>query len=53
MWDPISIFYMMWVLNVNLPEARLNVLDVVEAKEKQIIDRSISDTVTVRTGIDN
>jgi hypothetical protein len=27
MWDPVSMFFMMWTLNVNMPVARLNVHD--------------------------
>lgn len=51
MWDPISIFYCMWVLNAGLPDARLNVVDVIEAKEQKIIVDSISDSVKLREGV--
>jgi len=51
MWDPISIFYCAWVLNIGLPEARLNVSDVIEANEQRIIVEHINNSVTIRKGI--
>ena len=47
MWDPISIFACMWILNSGLPDARLNVAYVIEQKEQQII----IDNVKLREGI--
>ena len=51
MWDPISIFFCMWVLNVGLPEARLKVSDAIEAKEQKIIVDSICNSVKLRNGV--
>lgn len=51
MWDPISIFFCAWVLNIGLPEARLKVADVIEAREQQIIVEHISKSITIREGI--
>jgi len=47
MWDPISIFVCMWILNSGLPDARLKVADVIKAKEQKII----SETVKIREGV--
>jgi len=45
MWDPISIFYCMWILNsAELPNSRLNVSEVIAQKENNII----SSTVDIR-----
>jgi hypothetical protein len=37
MWDPVSIFVCMYILNTGLPEARLKVSDIVsiEASNKK------------------
>jgi hypothetical protein len=51
MWDPISIFACMWILNTGLPDARLKVADVVEKREQQIIIDNIADYVKLREGI--
>jgi len=51
MWDPISIFYCMWVLNIGLPEGRLGVADSIQLKEEAIINRTIIDSTTIRGGI--
>jgi hypothetical protein len=32
MWDPISVFVCMYILNVGLPEARLKVSDISSIK---------------------
>lgn len=29
MWDPVSVFVCMYMLNVGLPDARLNVNDII------------------------
>lgn len=52
MWDPISIFYLMMVLNASeLPAQRLSVKEVVEAKELKIIQDKIKTDVTLRQGV--
>jgi hypothetical protein len=51
MWDPISLFYMMWVLNTGLPSARLNVVDVINDKENKIFIDTISEQVKLRDGV--
>lgn len=52
MWDPISLFFCMWVLNIGMPEARLKVSDIIIAKEEALINRTITDSVQVRESID-
>jgi len=47
MFDPISVFYCMWVLNSGLPDARLKVQDVVKDKE----NKPIVETVALRKGV--
>jgi len=51
MWDPVSIFACMWVLNTGLPDARLRVADVIKKQEQQIIIDNITDYVKLREGI--
>ena len=48
MWDPISVLFCMWILNAGLPEARLHVHDVIEAREQKIITDTILQSVTIR-----
>lgn len=38
----------MWILNAGLPEARLHVHDVIEAREQKIITDTILQSVTIR-----
>lgn len=47
MWDPISMLYMMWLLNAGMPEARLNVHSVMEAN-KQALSERIHQDITLR-----
>lgn len=47
MWDPISLFFCAYILNIGMPEARLKVRDIIEQKEKNIICESVS----IRKGI--
>lgn len=49
MWDPISLFYCMWILNTGLPNARLNVAEAIKNRENNL--EKISKTVTLREGI--
>ena len=51
MWDPISLLYCMWILNVGLPDARLSVKDVVEAKEQKTIIDTITNSIKIREGV--
>jgi hypothetical protein len=51
MWDPVSIFAIMWNLNAGMPEARLRVNDVVEANESHIIVEHIANSSILREGI--
>lgn len=51
MWDPISIFYCMWVLNIGLPEGRLSVSEAILLKEEAIINKTIVESATIRGGI--
>lgn len=48
MWDPISLFYCMWILNVNLPNGRLNVLDLIKDKEEAIFNNYIHNNTKLR-----
>ena len=51
MWDPISLFYMMWTLSTGLPDARLNVAEVIQARENKIIIEHITESISLREGI--
>lgn len=51
MWDPISVFFCMWVLGAGLPEARLKVSEVIEANEQQMIVDTIRKSTTIREGV--
>lgn len=51
MWDPISLFFCMWVLNINMPDARLKVSDIILAKEEVLINKTIIDSVQTRKDI--
>ena len=51
MWDPISIFYLMYVLSIDMPKSRLSVADVIEAKETKIFVETISESVKLRDGV--
>ena len=48
MWDPLSVFFCMWILNAGLPEARLRVSDVIQANEQRVITETICKSVTIR-----
>lgn len=50
MWDPVSVFMCMWVMNAGLPDARLKVEEVLKVKEEQIIVDHLSRQVTLREG---
>lgn len=48
MWDPISLFYCMWILNAKeLPNQRLSVKEMIDIKEQTIINNQ----VTLREGV--
>ena len=47
MWDPVSMLYVMWLLNASMPEARLNVHSVVEANRQALSERIHRD-ITLR-----
>lgn len=52
MWDPISIFYLMLMLNTSeLPDQRLSVKEVIEARELKIIQDKMKTDVTLRQGV--
>jgi len=51
MWDPISTFFCMWILNINMPYARLNVDEVIKAKEERLITDTIVESTQLRSGI--
>ena len=51
MWDPISLFYMMWALNTGLPHARLNVSEAIQARDNKIAIEHIVESVSLREGI--
>jgi len=48
MWDPVSMFFCMWVLNINMPQQRLCVAHVIEAREQELISKTIIDKTTLR-----
>jgi hypothetical protein len=37
MYDPISIFFCMWALNIDMPPARLNVAEIVSINKERIV----------------
>lgn len=43
-----SVLFCMWILNAGLPEARLHVHDVIEAREQKILVDTIQQSVTIR-----
>ena len=51
MWDPISIFYICYCLNVNMPDSKLTVDEVILANEKKLIKTIIKDSVKLREGV--
>jgi len=51
MWDPISVFVCMWILNINLPNARLNVHDMIKDRENKILQDYYSNSISVRDGV--
>lgn len=51
MWDPVSIFFCMWVLNIGMPDARLKVSEVIEAREQDTINKTIAKDVILRQSI--
>jgi len=52
MWDPISVFYLMLMLNTSeLPDQRLSVKEVIEANELKIIQNKMKTDVTLRQGV--
>lgn len=48
MWDPISVFVCMWILNTGLPDARLKVSDVLKSKEQSVVNKALTNSVTLR-----
>lgn len=51
MWDPISIFYICYCLNVSMPGSKLTVDEVILANEKKLIETIIKDSVKLREGV--
>jgi len=51
MWDPISTFLCMWILNINMPKARLSVDEVIKVKEEQLVIDTMIKSTELRTGI--
>jgi hypothetical protein len=42
MWSPIDIFYIAWLCNFSpCQDARLNIVELIEAKENKIIAQSV------------
>lgn len=42
MWDPISVFAVCWMLNAGLPDSRLTVEEVLIARERSVLNNSIT-----------
>lgn len=42
MWDPVSVFAICWMLNAGLPNARLNVDEVLALKEKSVLNNTVT-----------
>lgn len=51
MWDPVSIFAIMWMLNKDLPGGRLNVESAIETHETNVVVQSISEQIKLRNGL--
>lgn len=51
MFDPISTLFYMWVMNVGLPPARLDVTEVIKVREERIIIKTIVSSIELRDGI--
>ena len=49
MWDPISIFFCMWVMSIGLPEGRLKIVETIETREQALINKIIVESTTIRT----
>lgn len=49
MWDPISMFFV-WFYTQNTPMARINVEDVIRAKEIGIVVDQINKDIKLREG---
>lgn len=47
MWDPISLFFCMYVMNTDMPAARLDVDEAIKQQRSSLIDHN----VTLREGI--
>ena len=50
MWDPISIFFCAYILNIGMPDARLNVGEVIKANEERLVTETIIMDAKVREG---
>jgi hypothetical protein len=47
MWDPISLFFYLYVMNANMPSTRLDVAEVIKQQRSGLVDYR----VTLREGI--
>ena len=47
MWDPINLFFCLYVMNANMPVARLDVTEVIKQRRSGPVDY----IVTLREGI--
>jgi len=48
MWDPVSMFFCMWILNINMPSGRLSVDETIRLREEEVINKTIIDSTTLR-----
>lgn len=46
MWDPISIFYICYCLNINMPDSKLSI-----KKEEKLIETIYTESVELRKGV--
>jgi len=51
MFDPITTFAFMWLMNLGLPDGRLDVKSAIETKEVIIIVQGINNQITLREGL--
>jgi len=51
MWDPISIFYICYLLNYNLPGGRLDLTQHISDQEKYVINKTMAEIVKLREGL--
>ena len=42
MWDPISLFFCLYVMNANMPSARLDVVEAIKQQRSGLVDCNVT-----------